>query len=572
MDASAAYQKSGLECLRDFNRDILFSTLDSFSGSKVIVWDPAIIKRFDLVAKSEHLKQHEVVSMLMLGTGPLTAAAEHNHVVYILAATTKSARKLLIHLKHASFRNDHRLCHALFVPDATAALKERLSEEKEASANLKSVISLPLRIYPLYDDFFTFFMSDAAPRLLINKDWTELHRCASAILQVQSLCKTVPNLRCSGKWAAQTVRILRELIAERGGDSMTRREWNVSDVVIIDRWLDPLSPMLYQYTYGGLIDEIFTLLPSGGIMSTLFANGSEEGSTLKEKPLSDDLYLRLRDLHISDVGKAISAEVKEVKEVHQGLKETWDASLTQTKVLVRKLQEMKTKGRDAEKHTTIADHLTSTLRDDTRFKKIAKLERELLGGEHGDRVIPFVEDLIMEGHSPERILCLIIIQSLVCGGLKPATYATYQRLFIQTYGIFNMTLWIKLQLAGLLCVKQSKIKCDYAAFDLYHINKRYGCIDASNDDSVAYPYCGYAPPLVRYVENGVKNGWKDWTTVSSPHQLAVESESTTVVCIIGGITMAEAAGLRLIKFPNRLAILTTSLITASRTLQSISSL
>lgn len=46
-------------------------------------------------------------------------------------------------------------------------------------------------------------------------------------------------------------------------------------------------------------------------------------------------------------------------------------------MLIRKLQELKVKERDAEKHTVIADHVTSTLRSDKRFRKIAKFEKGL---------------------------------------------------------------------------------------------------------------------------------------------------------------------------------------------------
>ena len=30
-------------------------------------------------------------------------------------------------------------------------------------------------------------------------------------------------------------------------------------IVLIDRWLDPLSPMLTQLTYAGLLDELFEI-------------------------------------------------------------------------------------------------------------------------------------------------------------------------------------------------------------------------------------------------------------------------------------------------------------------------
>uniref|UniRef100_A0A0N5AHC9 Sec1-like protein n=1 Tax=Syphacia muris TaxID=451379 RepID=A0A0N5AHC9_9BILA len=533
MESQIPASRIASDCVSNLNREILFNTLDSFSGFKVIVWDQKLIKRFDLVAKSDQLKQHDVVSMLLLDSTLMSASVEHSHVIYILDSCRASARKLLKHLKRTVSKDDRRLFHVLFVPDATATIKDLLKEDLETSAHIKTVASLPIRIYPFYDDFFSCFMP--------YTDWTELYRCASALLQIQLLCKKTPNLRCYGKWAAQTAKILKEIRLEASKTYKAYDEWNVSDIVIVDRWCDPLTPMLYQYTYGGIIDEVFKILPSGGILTTLFENDDKQ-AVPKEKNLNDDLYFRLRDLHISDVAKAISTEVKEVKEIHQGLRENWDASLTQTKVLVRKLKEIKTRERDAEKHAIITSHITSRLRNDRRFKKIAAFERELLRGDYGDRVIGFIEDLIAEAYSPDRILCLITIQSLVCGGLKPLTYLTYLRLFIQ---------------------------CEYTPFDLHYANKRFGCIDQSNECSVSYPYCGYIPPIVRLVQHGVKNGWKDWTTVASPHQMNFDPKSTTIVYVIGGLTMAEAACLRKINFPNQLFILTTSIISGNHLFNSL---
>lgn len=572
MEASAAAVRSGFQWVSESNRSILFNALDAITGPKVIVWDPSLMQRFDLVAKSEQLKQHKVVSMLKLGSGPLTASVEHNHVVYIVPSTTTAVKKLIIHISQRTFREDRRLHHVLFVPDASLALRDRLKENRDTCAMLKSIESLTLRVFPLYEDFFVLFMADTPAKLLINKDWTELHKCASALRQIELLGPVFPNIRCKGKWSAQIAEMLKKIIAQ-GEESFTSRgEWNISDIVIIDRWLDPLTPMLTQLTYGGLIDEIFTLLPSGGIMTTLFASEGDEERP-RYKPLNDELFFVLRDLHISDVGKTISSEVKEVIEVHKNLKEHLDASLTQTKVFVRKLTEMKMKERDADKHTVIASHLTSIIRDDTRFRKFAKLEREILRGEYGDRVIPFVEDLIIEAYNPEYVLRFISLQSIVCGGLKPATYAAYQRIFVQSYGIYQITLWLKLQLMGLIYEKMPRIKCDYAPFDFHLTNKRLGCLpDHYSEEGTAYPYCGYTPALIKHVETGVNTGWKDWTSVMSPDRPEPKPDSTTLVFVVGGITMAEAACLRRIKFPNNLVIMSTSMVSGKQIIRSVESL
>ncbi|VDN32830.1 unnamed protein product [Gongylonema pulchrum] len=117
------------EALMKNNQKLLFDMLDSFDGPKIIVWDPALIKRFNM--------EHRVVSMLQLELLPGVPQAEHNHVLYILSGDKSSVKKLVTCLKHA------------------------------------------------------------------HSDWTELEKCASAILQFEKLSSCLPTFRCKGKWAAQ---------------------------------------------------------------------------------------------------------------------------------------------------------------------------------------------------------------------------------------------------------------------------------------------------------------------------------------------------------------------------------
>lgn len=42
-----------------------------------------------------------------------------------------------------------------------------------------------------------------------------------------------------------------------------QNDFQISDVVLIDRWIDPLTPLLVQLTYAGLVDELLDMGPTG---------------------------------------------------------------------------------------------------------------------------------------------------------------------------------------------------------------------------------------------------------------------------------------------------------------------
>ncbi|EFO12635.1 hypothetical protein LOAG_15898 [Loa loa] len=98
--------RSIIDVLSEGNARILFDALDAFDGAKIIMWDPTLIKQFNLVTTTEQLKQHKVVSMLQLDLSPRIPQAEHNHVVYILSTSNSSViNKLITCLKHARSAN-----------------------------------------------------------------------------------------------------------------------------------------------------------------------------------------------------------------------------------------------------------------------------------------------------------------------------------------------------------------------------------------------------------------------------------------------------------------------------------
>ncbi|VDN03528.1 unnamed protein product [Thelazia callipaeda] len=585
----SAQKRSCVTVLTEANSSILFDALDAIDGAKIIIWDPTIIKRFNLVATAEQLKQHKVVSMLQLEFFLGVPQAEHSHVVYILSAyNTSVINKLISCLKHAhsinvsldsvitaNFIKDSRLHHALLVPETTFMIRDALKQSREASLILQTLESLPLKIFPLYDDFFTLFMDNTPSKILLDNDWTELQKCASAIRQLESLGNYSPNLRCKGKWSAQVVEIVKKMrtqdealfISENSGFRLT-------DIIIIDRWIDPLTPLLIQLTYAGLVDELLDMSPTGGnIKASKVRNVNEKSDVSSEISLHDPLFRTIRDLHIKDLGKQIAEILSSLREERARLKENPPSdSLAESKVFVRRLLDMQGSEKHADTHTMIAECLMNYVRDDSRYSTFPKLAIDIVLGEYGDRVISQIENLIVEAYDPLIVARFIVLQCLVLGGLKHATISAYERLFVQSYGAYYLSLWIKLKLMGLLWEKNSKIKCEYAPFDFQVACNRMSCfVDEEHTTlgTTAYPYNSYVPLIVRHIENGVRNAWRDWTTIMGDDYSAIDRSTYSVIFVIGGITQAELACFRQIHFPNKLLVVSTALITGSKLINSI---
>uniref|UniRef100_A0A915PF79 Uncharacterized protein n=1 Tax=Setaria digitata TaxID=48799 RepID=A0A915PF79_9BILA len=545
--------RSGIDVLSDANARVLFSALDAIEGPKIIAWDPSLIKQFNLVTTTEKLKKHKVVSMLQLELSLRVPQAEHNHVVYILSAyNSLIINKLIACLKHARSTNDRRVHHALFVPEASFMIRDTLKQNRDANSVLKTLESLPLRLFPLYCDFITLLMDDLPSKLLLDNDWTELQKCASAIRQLELLVSCLPNLRCKGKWAAQVVEIVKKMRTQDEAEAvLEHNDFRVSDIILMDRWVDPLTPLLLQLTYAGLVDEILDMGPTGNIKASKVRSANDCSDTANEISLHDPLFQMIRDLHIKD-----------------RLKENPPSdSLAESKVFVRRLLDMQGSEKHADIHTLIAGRLMSFIRDDLRYSTFPKLAFDIVRGEYGDRVIPQIENLILEAYNPIILMRFIALQCLVIGGFKNVTISTYERLFVQSYGGYYISLWIKMKLMGLLWEKNGKIKYEYAPFDFQTISHRMSCFvneEHTTHGTTAYPYNGYIPLSVRYIEAGIRNNWRDWTTILSDSHPAIDHNTYSVVFIIGGITQAELACLRKTCFPNKLLVVSSAMITAKK--------
>uniref|UniRef100_A0A915EW98 Uncharacterized protein n=1 Tax=Ditylenchus dipsaci TaxID=166011 RepID=A0A915EW98_9BILA len=518
--------------IQHFNQRLILDALSNYEGPIAIVWDDGLIKQLDVVLSARTLAAHNVVKNLSL-RNQNAVYVEAAHFIYFISPCMPSVELLIKNFVEKTKSSDNRLHHVMIVPEVTSPLQERLKADAKIASRIESVTSLPLHWFPTEQpDFLHLAQTQLSHKMLIDGDWNFLYKCAVALLQLENLMPETPIFYSKGEWSARIVDMLKKNRKKNESKQSIGDRLDVDSVVIMDRWLDPLSPLLTQFTFGGAIDELFATDVQGKIRMPLheFEELPNDGSTaVKEINLHDEIYEQLQDLHVNAVGGKLKEILKDLREEEdQQKKVQLNNKLSDYKMFVAKLpQLMKTK----ESTSTFTKLAMALQRRQSDFQtEIVKCEQEILANVWSDKVIPFVENSIIEARPCTTIMRLIALQSLAANGLKPAVLQAYKKLFIQSYGIYELQWWLKLQIAGLLrcTINESRFDIRSPLVDYQSLAKSYRLnypeVDEVQRSDISYAYNGRASLLVRYLEDGIKNSWQGFTKTEEGNGKDIESK------------------------------------------------
>ena len=162
-------------------------------------------------------------------------------------------------------------------------------------------------------------------------------------------------------------------------------------------------------------------------------------------------------------------------------------------------------------HVEIARKIKHNIEEEL-FAKIFNLEQTILiqNGVNG-RYLEEIEDLVCSGDIPmNKILRLICLQSVVCGGLSVSVLENYKRLLLEFYGYDSLLTLHQLDQARLLSsnAEQSSVK----RFNFSAIKRKMDLVKDVNPedpDDIAYVHMIYGPLSVKLVQKQEpeEGGW-----------------------------------------------------------------
>jgi hypothetical protein len=558
-------------------------------------------------------------------------------VTYFLRPSDLSQTQLVaqrIRSWKKSFRTHHRL---VYLPQPTAVVHKMLGNLGLTAAPNVSVQRLQLDIFPLETDVLSLEYEDAAREVDVEgTPSTLITTVARSILKLQDVVGKIPRIQAFGPMGEEVVRKLLNLTVDEYLAARDRPEeesgpvrgGDVAALIVMDRKVDMVTPMLTPLTYEGLLDDVVGI-ECGFIkvdVETINPEDESEKKTAAPKEEivalgvngSDSLYAEVRNQHVEKFGSFLQNQAMALRESHANFTDKGKKKdLSEIHQFVKQIPVFTQNLRSLTNHIHLAE-LVKHNSEEATFRERWQLERSILEGETSYDAL---EDLANSQYPPYRFLRLLCLQSLCAGGIKSSRYDSLRRDVVQIYGYEYLFVLNNLEKAGLLRRREGLWIDTVSPFN--NLRKSLILINAEVDtvepDDVSYVSSGYAPLTVRLVQTTMK-GWAgreeilreipgrlvDVTQQNPPEDLATalkrskgpslgslaESSNAAagvaagdggsnsnkkpvlMIMYVGGVTYMELAALRFLSkrpsFPYHIVCCTTKVMNGSRFLQTLS--
>ncbi|KAK6227234.1 Sec1 family protein [Colletotrichum tabaci] len=599
------------EQIKDKARKDLLYLLEAVRGKKNLILERSLAGPIGTIVKVATLQEYGVDKFFFLENK--NADTSQRNVIFIArgecARHAQTIAEQIRRLQRES-QTGHEF-HIFWVPRRTL-VSDKLLEEAGVLGDV-NISELPLYFFPLEKDVLSLELDESFRDLYLSRDVTPSFLLAKALMEIQQNHGLFPRIIGKGDNAKRVAELLarmrQEILAGEDANETNRGGLTpstlIESVIIIDREVDFVTPLLTQLTYEGLIDEVFGIQNNQAEVDTTVVGAPSQSSTASAQARkrkiqldsSDKLYEQLRDTNFAIVGSLLNK-------------------------VARRLQNLQKDYEGRNSHKSIAE-----LKDFVnQFKGLLEAQQNLAAGADPSSQFDAIEELIARDTPLPEVLRLLCIYSCISGGIKPKEFDQFRRLILEGYGYQHILTLNNLEKLQLFLSRSSPLaemipmtgasgnptgtKTNYT-----YLRKLLRLIvdEVQEDDpnDIAYVYSGYAPLSVRLVQcvlqkqyllkvtrgNGASaatggpaaQGWhgfdeavkhvrgQTFYELQKGEEKAVKARAllsggtekqTVFVVFVGGITFTEIAALRFIakqeESRRNIVICTTSIINGDR--------
>ncbi|XP_030929739.1 vacuolar protein-sorting-associated protein 33 homolog isoform X1 [Quercus lobata] len=548
-----------LTSLREQSQKELLNILKNIRGKKCLVIDPKLGSSLSSIIQTSLLKEHGV-ELRHLSADPLQT--DCIKVVFLVRSQLDLMKFICLNVQDDVSKGFQREYFVYFVPRRTVVCEKILEEENVY--NLMTIGEYPLYIVPLDEDVLSFELDLAYKESQVDGDTSSLWHIAKAIHKLEFSFGVIPNVRAKGKASVRVADILNRMQAEEPVNSPDMVVPEINTLILLDREVDMVTPMLSQLTYEGLLDECLHVNNGSVELDASIMGLQQEGKKIKV-PLnsSDKLFKEIRDLNFEVVVQILRQKATSMKQDYTEVTTTTQ-SVSELKDFVKKLNSLP----EMTRHINLAQHL-STFTSKPAFLGQLDMEHTIVEAQSYDICFEYIEELIHKQEPLVNVLRLLILFSITSSGLPKKQFDYLRRELLHSYGFEHMATLNNLEKAGLLRKQESKSNWLTIKRALQLVVED---TDTANPNDIAYVFSGYAPLSIRLVQHAVRSGWRPIEEIlkllpgphsetkrgrfsSSPSydtlqasanidKVADGRRSLVLVVFIGGITFAEISALR----------------------------
>nr|CCD13480.1 unnamed protein product [Trypanosoma congolense IL3000] len=482
-----------------------------------------------------------------------------NHAIFLVSSDVDLLRMFATTLISYAEKNPDSSLHVFFVPKKTLVIEHLLENEYQEllSTPKLHIGEFEWDAFPLDEDVVSMQLPHAFRRLAGDGDMTIPYLCARMLLKLQSsLFGSIPLIRGKGAHASKVVQILKQMRSEVGSAHLMGIAPKIDSLLVIDRSLDLLTPLLTQMTYEGIIDEFFSIDCGCLALPCNIGEGSNVNAgdriVLSNK---DKMFKEIRNKNFAYIGGALHNKSILIKQNYEKRKEL--QQLRELKDFMKELPEMQEMHRLIGVHTSIATEIRKKAQT-IDFRRRIAIEQYIVQQINEREVLDYIEELIIESAPIAEVLRLLSMYSIVNGGLKAKTYDSLKQLMMLSYDI-------PLIMATLMCLDRCGLISKYNAkrSNYTSLRKQFKLWVTDPQDrqpnDIGSAYGGYIPLSVRVLEEMImhpelwgKPGSLVETLPEGKAEASYEGETpegppVTMIFFVGGITHAEMNCIRMLQ-------------------------
>lgn len=522
--------------LREIARNSLVHALNSVNGAKTLVLDPSLAGPLSLVTEVSLLQQHGIDKMFWLESGPLSAVT--TSIVYLCRPRIKWVKIIADQIRRHSAESQKHTYTLLLVP-RTSTLITRVLEEEGVLGDV-TISSYNLQFIPIADDVVSLENSEAFKEIWVDGDETSIYDSSQALHTLQKLFGLFPRIIGKGDHAGRLADLLTRQTTQRASvdqEGLLDTSDTFDSLIVIDRRVDMITPLLTQLTYEGLIDEIIHIknshvevpasllnMPSNpnqtasGSGSTSATSGPTLVQEKKRKhhlsASTDPMFSELRDLNFASVGKRLN---KAARRLDEDYKARHQATVSQLRDFVGKLGGLKAEHQAVQLHTGLLEILLPVTRSEI-FNKSLDIQQNLLASYDVPGQLTAVEDLIAQGAEMQIVIRLLCLASIIAGGIKGKILENIKKEFLQAYGYSYLPLLLSLSSPPLTILLANPLPSSVVAsvssakYPFTSLRKSLRLLIDGNEsldeleNDISYVYSGYAPVSIRLVQCVAQKG------------------------------------------------------------------
>mmetsp|Transcript_7433 Transcript_7433/g.10985 ORF Transcript_7433/g.10985 Transcript_7433/m.10985 type:complete len:614 (-) Transcript_7433:1611-3452(-) len=370
------------------------------------------------------------------------------NIIYIITPNIKQI-KIVAHQIDTLKKVRHPAQIFLYLLPRKTLICDRILKDSgiQVDRDLEIYGEFPLDLVPFDDDIISMLLPYTIKECKLDGDLQSLSFITRAIMKLQHFYGPILNLVAKGDYSFAVAQMLKRQQSIANEEIQNTKTPTIHTIMLIDRSVDWITPLLTQQTYEGLLDEIYGILHSFFVTPFFCKPDQRNKHEHVQLNSTDVIFEGIRDLNQSHFKPIILEQTAAVDKLIKEKNNIEDAK--KLKAYVQKTKYIKRAKENLEMHLNLIQDI-NVKTNRREFKKMIDTEHNLLNHTNQSACIKYIEECIFKQEPVEKVLRLLSLMSILQGGIPDKKYDYFRKEIVQSYG-FELVLTLNnLEKMGLL--------------------------------------------------------------------------------------------------------------------------